>query len=240
MIEFIPYIIIGFFLIGAILMVIINRGKSIKNKKENWLKYTTYFLIVNLIIGTISYLPHYFYWIACIIATIGFIEIVKNIYNSNKVRVGLMSLLIYIPLIWSFLIFARSEQRILLYTYLIVSLFDAFSQLSGQLFGKRKLVPKISPGKTVEGLIGGFVIACLTSVLFSGIAEISVTKSIVLSFVISIFAFTGDIIASLCKRRFEIKDFSNLLPGQGGFLDRFDSLIFSSILIVALNHYNCL
>jgi phosphatidate cytidylyltransferase len=121
---------------------------------------------------------------------------------------------------------------------LIVTVFDAFSQLTGQLFGKTKLVPTISPNKTWEGLIGGLASAILISMLFSSLIALPILKTMALGLVISLFAFCGDLLASISKRKFGIKDFSNLLPGQGGFVDRFDSLIFASVIVLCFDYFN--
>jgi phosphatidate cytidylyltransferase len=238
MMEYIQYIIIALFILGGILNSIINRNKNHKTKKENWLKYFTYLIIVNLIVNSIIFNSKYFYLIAITISFSGLIEILRAIYLNRNLSVGIIVLLIYFPLAFEFVRFAQMEQNILLFTYLVVTIFDAFSQLFGQLFGKIKLVPNISPGKTLEGFIGGIISACLIPLLLIGLTELTIIKTFFLSFAISIFAFFGDLIASYCKRKFMIKDFSKILPGQGGILDRFDSLIFSSLIILIMDYFS--
>jgi phosphatidate cytidylyltransferase len=112
-----------------------------------------------------------------------------------------------------------------LFAFLILSIFDGFSQVSGQLFGKTKLFPKISPNKTVEGLAGGALMAILSGLVFKNIVPVSSLKAIILSAIVVVFAFSGDALKSLYKRKYNVKDFGNLIPGHGGVLDRFDSLI---------------
>ncbi len=99
--------------------------------------------------------------------------------------------------------------------FLCVLSFDAFSQFFGQIFGRHSLIRKISPNKTIEGCVGGLLMCMLTSFLMFN----SVWKGIYISF----FALSGDLLASYVKRRAGVKDFSRLLPGQGGVLVRFDS-----------------
>jgi len=142
--------------------------------------------------------------------------------------------LIYLIFSTGFLYFSRLGNELVLFTFLVLSIFDAFSQISGQLLGKRKLVPSISPGKTVEGLAGGAVVAVGTSVLLMSLTGISVSGTLLLAAGITLFAFLGDLAASLFKRQFGVKDFSELLPGHGGFLDRFDSLIAGGALVALL------
>ena len=104
-------------------------------------------------------------------------------------------------------------------------MFDAFSQIAGQLFGKTKLVPKISPAKTVEGAIGGFIVCIITALAVRDMLSLNSTMTLVMGVVTAISALAGDLLASWFKRKMNLKDYSRLLPGQGGVLDRFDSFI---------------
>jgi phosphatidate cytidylyltransferase len=124
-----------------------------------------------------------------------------------------------------FYLFSQMEKGVMLFAFLILCIFDGFSQISGQLFGKTKLFPKISPNKTVEGLIGGVLIALLSAFVFKNLIIAPQINAILFAVVVVIFAFIGDTAKSIYKRKYNVKDFSNLIPGHGGFLDRFDSLI---------------
>ncbi|MFN2336827.1 MAG: phosphatidate cytidylyltransferase, partial [Bacteroidales bacterium] len=122
--------------------------------------------------------------------------------------------------------FSVMDQGLILFAFLILCIFDGFSQVTGQLFGKRKLFPKISPNKTVEGFIGGATFALLSGLVFRElIPEIPLPEVLLLAAVVVLFAFAGDTTKSVYKRKYNVKDFSRLIPGHGGFLDRFDSLI---------------
>ena len=111
----------------------------------------------------------------------------------------------------------------------IVVVFDTFSYIFGKTLGKNKLI-KISPHKTIEGLIGGIFFSLIISlILFNFLQfEINITEIIYILFVI-IFAFLGDIIESYFKRKNNLKNSSLLIPGHGGIFDRFDSFLFSII-----------
>jgi phosphatidate cytidylyltransferase len=98
----------------------------------------------------------------------------------------------------------------------------------GQLAGKTQVASKISPSKTLEGLFGGIFFCILSSTLTSSWMNISIVASIAFGLFTSMTGFLGDILASFYKRIAGIKDYSNLLPGQGGFLDRFDSFMMSA------------
>lgn len=224
-----------YFLIGAFIMLYVNKNKDNKFSKNNWLKYFVYFILVNLLIVSIIIDSIFFYYVCILIVTLGYYEIVKIIYNSGKIKVGIVVILIFSIISLTFYHFSLMPKNYLFYTLYLTTVFDAFSQLIGQLFGKKKLLDKISPNKTVEGLIGGIVFSVLTSVLIRNLLEISLINSILLGLGIVIFAFGGDVLASYCKRKFNIKDFSNLIPGHGGILDRFDSLLSAGSFIFLID-----
>ena len=103
----------------------------------------------------------------------------------------------------------------------------------GRLFGKKKLIPTVSPGKTVEGAVGGLglaIVICLLYVRFvlMPYAQLGLTiqGAVLFAILISVAAQTGDLAESLLKREAGVKDSSRIIPGHGGILDRFDSLLF--------------
>ena len=135
----------------------------------------------------------------------------------------------------------RGVEGGVVYNYLLpLSIFiflwtnDTGAYLSGSLFGKHKLFPRVSPGKSWEGSIGGGILVLIVAALVGvyenssahqGVAEIamSVTEWIGLGLVVVFFGTWGDLVESLFKRTIGIKDSGNILPGHGGMLDRFDS-----------------
>ena len=109
---------------------------------------------------------------------------------------------------------------------------DAAAYFVGSKFGKHKLIPDVSPNKSVEGAIGGMIASCLLNLLYGllidkiGIfnARPNYLVLAILGLVLSVVAMVGDLIASLIKREYGIKDYSNIFPGHGGVVDRFDSV----------------
>ncbi|HZJ86660.1 MAG TPA: phosphatidate cytidylyltransferase, partial [Erysipelothrix sp.] len=100
----------------------------------------------------------------------------------------------------------------------------------GSLFGKHKLIERISPNKTVEGAITGYIASVILSLLFARIfIELDQTLIYSVSFIIPIISQLGDLTFSMIKRHYGIKDFGYIFPGHGGVLDRIDSIIFSLI-----------
>lgn len=130
--------------------------------------------------------------------------------------------------------------------YILFALFcalisDTFAYFVGKFLGKHKLT-KISPKKTVEGVIGGVFGAVVSSVIlfavfdncFFTVHSVTYLEVIVLSVVLSLIGVCGDLTASVMKRNFGIKDFGNLFPGHGGVMDRCDSILFVTTALYAL------
>ena len=113
---------------------------------------------------------------------------------------------------------------------LIVITFDIFSYVIGKNYGKNKLI-KISPNKTYEGLLGGMFISLLVSLFFSFLFDININfELIVFILLIILSALFGDLIESYFKRKNNLKNSSEFIPGHGGVFDRFDSFLFSIII----------
>jgi len=109
---------------------------------------------------------------------------------------------------------------------------DTFAYFAGRLFGKHKLIEHVSPKKTIEGAVGGLIGAGLLSVLFAYLFRPSfMPYAFFLGLIGSVLAQSGDLIASKIKRYCGIKDFGKIMPGHGGVLDRFDSIILTGPFI---------
>ena len=102
---------------------------------------------------------------------------------------------------------------------------DTFAYFSGYLLGKHKLIPSISPKKTIEGSIGGILGSIICCMVFGYIFKFDMMHMIVIGGLGSVVAQLGDLFASSIKRYVGIKDYGKLIPGHGGILDRFDSVI---------------
>ena len=121
----------------------------------------------------------------------------------------------------------------------IVIITDSMAYFAGRFFGKHKLAPKISPKKTIEGAIGGWLSGAIFAVAF-GLANNLFTETwvlIVLAVCLPILSQIGDLVASALKRKYEIKDFSNIFPGHGGVMDRVDSQLLAGILIYVVLYF---
>ena len=139
-------------------------------------------------------------------------------------------------------------QYIYFLTFIIPWVTDTFAYFSGRLFGKHKLIPAVSPKKTVEGSIGGTLFAVILTVLYGFVigqvseAAPNYIALAVVALVVSLLSQCGDLVMSLVKRRFGIKDYGKLFPGHGGVLDRFDSVVVTAptlyFLITLVPHFH--
>jgi len=165
--------------------------------------------------------------LSVLIIGVGFFELFQLFRISGFKNKGfyILSVIVYVILSAGFYFFSGLKNELILFSFLILSIFDSFSQISGQIWGHTKILPNISPGKTLGGLIGGTIIAISSSFLLHSLYSESFLKVSIIAVGVLFFAFAGDIAASFYKRKYRVKDYSNLIPGHGGFLDRFDSLI---------------
>ncbi len=123
--------------------------------------------------------------------------------------------------------------------WIIISIFitlwltDSAAYFLGSAFGKHKLFPRVSPNKSWEGAIAGFLFSMVTMVVLKAfvLSFLSWIDAVVFGLIIGLFGQIGDLIESLIKRDAGVKDSSNIIPGHGGIFDRFDSLIFSAPIV---------
>lgn len=145
-----------------------------------------------------------------------------------------LSMLVKIP-------FFKSEtyqSSIILGIFVLVWVNDSFAYLTGNFLGNHKLLKHISPKKTIEGFVGGFIFTLIAGFLLS--TQIQILSSndwLVISFIIGIFGVLGDLVESMFKRKASVKDSGNIIPGHGGVLDRLDSIIFATPFIFAYLHF---
>jgi phosphatidate cytidylyltransferase len=227
MIWTIYYIILAYFLFGGIGFYVINRRKDPRIAQKSYTKFITYFFIINILFFSIIIKPVVFRYLSVFIICAGFFELLKLFCADgySQKRFFTLSMGVFIVLSAGFFFFSGFRKELILFSFLILSIFDSFSQITGQLWGHIKITPEISPNKTLGGLIGGALVAIASALLLNGLYAGSILKLLLTAVGIIIFAFAGDIAASFYKRKYKVKDFSNFIPGHGGFLDRFDSLI---------------
>lgn len=154
------------------------------------------------------------------------------IFSSFVGLILLCHFLFYVPALFVFISSHKDSDTALLFITVLLALTifnDVLQFIFGKAFGKRKIVPEISPNKTLAGFIGGWLgTSTLATLLLFYLAKIEPVTGFFIGSMISFFGMVGDLIFSAIKRYFGTKDFSAALPGHGGILDRCDSLIFTA------------
>lgn len=152
--------------------------------------------------------------------------------NIDEVAVNILAM-VYIPLTLATAVLMRSgmdDGMYLIFLLLIIEwLTDSGAYFIGSAFGKHKLMPRVSPKKSIEGALGGIaaaVVAALLLNLFTHIAPYWLI--VVIAIIVSVAGQLGDLCESAVKRWAKVKDSGNLIPGHGGILDRFDSMFFAA------------
>jgi phosphatidate cytidylyltransferase len=125
------------------------------------------------------------------------------------------------------------STQLLIFFFFVIWLSDAGAYYSGRLFGKHKLAPKISPGKTWEGCAGGMIAALGGAAIasYTFFPELHIAAALPLAAAMNVLAVLGDLTESAIKRGAGAKDAASILPGHGGLLDRLDSLLFNAPLL---------
>lgn len=159
----------------------------------------------------------------------------KNLLNWRSYTFWLL-MPIYPILPFVLLILLNHEpvyRHLILYQFVIVSGLDTGGYLIGSTIGTHKIAPRISPGKTWEGFFGGCSIALICFYLLMIQQESTAPWWVItlITLVICIFSLLGDLFESILKRRANVKDSGTILPGHGGFLDRFDGMLFVALFV---------
>ncbi len=172
------------------------------------------------------------------------------VLNHGNIKFGDVAGIIlgtaYISVFFNHIILIRHMEHGKLYIWLpfITAWFcDTFAYFTGMAIGKHKLIPQVSPKKTVEGAIGGVLGSVIGVVVFALICKnsagvaVSIPRAVFLGAVCAVVSQFGDLCASCIKREHDVKDFGNLMPGHGGALDRFDSVLMVAPVVYYLSLY---
>ncbi|MDR3646818.1 MAG: phosphatidate cytidylyltransferase [Candidatus Babeliales bacterium] len=185
-------------------------------------------IILSLILLFFMYSPVYFNLFIILVLLEILIFEWKNFFKITDLKFWFI--MPFYPILPFILILSLNTPvyKILLVVSIILAFsFDTGAYITGKLIGKHKIAPKISPAKTWEGVFGGYLFCLLTlSFIFWFFNKPFSLFIAWFTLIISALAFFGDLFESYLKRKAGIKDSGNLLPGHGGFLDRFDSVLF--------------
>ena len=145
------------------------------------------------------------------------------------------------------ILYIRDFQESGKYIYLLIFIgawvTDVFAYFTGFLFGKHKLIEDVSPKKTIEGSVGGILFCALGFAILGLVVDhwfeqnANILFLVICGVIISVISQIGDLIMSVIKRHYGIKDYGKLFPGHGGVLDRFDSILAVSLVLFVLNEF---
>lgn len=214
-----------------------------------WLR-VTYVLVVFLFLGLVWFgliakgsgvywlSPFVVGWLATAVLLAGSSRrSVKHTSIPASGVLGALGLVVLIPA-WSALVLLHGREngpQLVLFLMILIWVADSGAYFTGRRWGKVKLAPAISPGKTVEGMLGALGLALLVAVpggVYLGATGAALSLFVILCLVAVVFSIVGDLAESWIKRRAHVKDSGHLLPGHGGVLDRIDSLTAAAPLFV--------
>jgi phosphatidate cytidylyltransferase len=178
---------------------------------------------------------HFFFvlplWMTAIGDTQGFLRAVGTLHWGLMATVFCLSHMAYLVVLPADGNPVAGGVGLLLFLILLTQSNDVMQYCCGKILGRRKVIPRVSPNKTWEGLAGGFATAVvLAALLAPWLTPFAIWESVVAGVLIAVAGFAGDAVVSALKRDVGVKDSGRLLPGHGGILDRVDSLIFTAPL----------
>ncbi|NOZ62071.1 MAG: phosphatidate cytidylyltransferase [Calditrichaeota bacterium] len=214
---------------------------------KNMLPLKIWGLLVTVVI-TFSF--YYFglkwFWLILLLAFYG-VLLLELFRNNQSATLNISASawgMIYPAVFFGFMILIRelpgelgvdyiAGGRWLLLMLITIWICDTAAYFIGKAIGKHKLFPRVSPNKTIEGAVAGVVFSFITAYIFhlTYIRTLSLAQCLTIALIVAIFGQVGDLMESLFKRDAGVKDSSNLLPGHGGMLDRFDAPLFVAPLV---------
>lgn len=211
---------------GITCIAIYELSKVFFNDGFDYGAIVNYLFAIALFIEKATAYQHFFDFFLFLYISLNFLMFV---FNKN-IDVKKVSEIIFIGTYVVFFMYhmmLMNESPYVWLVYIVAFGSDTFAYFTGKMFGKHKLYPEVSPNKTIEGAIGGVIGCTILSLIYFDYLRINKYFYIIIfSVSASVFSIAGDLTASKIKREFRIKDFGYLLPGHGGILDRFDSVLF--------------
>ncbi len=239
----IPLVIIGgnIFKYGVLvigLLAVREILKATNNKLPLFIKYFCYLFTALLILINKSG-----FYISLYIMILVFTSSLILLNNEKKYNISdcftIIGIIVLLGIGFNGFIVVRSNLMIFIYLFLISIFTDTYAYLGGKFIGRHKLIPNVSPNKTWEGSITGSIFGTLIAALFYYLkvdSNISIYLLLAMTFGLTIIGQIGDLFFSAIKRHYGIKDFSNIMPGHGGILDRLDSILFIIISYILINN----
>lgn len=243
LVIFIPLIILGgmWFKVAATVLAVLGMREFLNlsggEKRPKYVDLILYALVILLTFMDKNRTSYYFLTLLLPMLAVIYCNNNKK-YNADD-AFKLIGMTILVGTVFhEFTVIREAGIMKFIYLFLITTLTDTYAHLGGSLIGKHKLAPKISPNKTWEGSIIGGIFGTLCAATFYYIlvdGMVNVLGLLVITLFLSSLGQLGDLFFSAAKRNHDIKDFSNIMPGHGGVLDRLDSIIFVVIGYILLS-----
>lgn len=192
--------------------------------------FITVLLFLSFEISLLIIAASLLWWLICIPLLLSF-PFQKNNFINDKVVKSFIGIILLLSTLLSMILIRNNPDygpQFVLYLILIIWFADSGAYFAGRALGKNKLLPKVSPGKTWEGVAGAVAVTLIVSVISVNILAVPSSHSVIfilLTFVTVIYSIVGDLSESMFKRMVNIKDSGHILPGHGGILDRIDSMM---------------
>ncbi|EPF88072.1 phosphatidate cytidylyltransferase [Acinetobacter gyllenbergii] len=201
-----------------------------------------YYLVYTNWYGLFSIFIPLYVFLLIPIASLKLEDTTHFLERSAKIQWGLMVSVFcisHVPALLNLDLPQFKGEKIWLAIWLImvVQASDVLQYVCGKLFGKHKVAPTLSPSKTVEGLLGGIILATALGVLMSALTPFTYWQAALIGLIVCIFGFFGGLVMSAIKRDRGVKDWGQLIQGHGGMLDRIDSICFSAPIFFHILRY---
>lgn len=230
-------IVIGVLIGSYELMTILFKESDSRSNKF------VFYLLLICVFALSSFFPNFsaiifaFFCIVYLLFSILILHKFEDLNELNLFQAKSILGFFYMGLLPSFMITLLNIPNGMIWFNALLSIVfagDIGAYLTGMLFGKRKIMPLISPKKTIEGSIGGIIFSLITCLIFSHffLTHINTMSLVVLSFATSVIAQFGDFFESVLKRVAEVKDSGKIMPGHGGILDRVDGVLFGAPIVL--------
>jgi phosphatidate cytidylyltransferase len=225
-VTYVGGIVYDFVFFGITCIAIYELSKVFFNDGFDYGAIVNYLFAIALFIENATEYQHLFDFFLFLYISLNFLIFVFN----KKTDVRKLSEIIFIGIYVVFFMYhmmLMNGSRYVWLVYIIAFGSDTCAYFTGKMVGKHKLYPEVSPNKTVEGALGGIIGCVILSLIYFNYLRINkYIYIIIFSVSASVFSMVGDLAASKIKRENGIKDFGKILPGHGGILDRFDSVLF--------------
>lgn len=241
---FVPFLIMGgipFTILMAVLGVLglyelLKIRGDVKKKFPVVMRLLAYLMVIFLIINNANSIDLQYDLDYRLVSLIIFLFLAPMVFINNSKKYNLNDALflvgsvVFIGLSFNLLTVIRNFNiAYIIYLFLITTMTDTFALFTGMFIGKQKLAPEISPKKTIEGAVGGSIMGTLIATAFYTTvisSSVPLVFLILITLALTVVGQIGDLAFSAIKRYYGQKDFSDLIPGHGGILDRLDSLVF--------------